>query len=211
MNAPRGCLEVPGSTDDWLHLLTGVNQRVLSTLEERLAAPHFDMGMQPFAEQYPDSPLADVAQRALTGTIDWCGVPGASEQAIVDAEKRLGVRLPKSYRDFLKVSNGFAMPGRFIDILLPVELIRPFGQDNEEIVQIRRELVVDPVVEAFEYHLDRAIQVSGTPQMGDDFILLDTHHSTAPNECDAHVYSRVDIDWYASFAHLMAERAKFNL
>lgn len=169
------------------------------------------MGMQPFAEQYPDSPLADVARRALTGTIEWCGVPGASEQAIVDAEKRLGVRLPKCYRDFLKVSNGFAMPGRFIDILLPVELIRPFGQDNEEIVQIRRELVEDPVEEAFQYHLDRALQVSGTPRMGDDFILLDTYRTTASNECEAHVYSRVDIDWYASFAHLMAERAKFNL
>ncbi|WP_080393070.1 SMI1/KNR4 family protein [Stenotrophomonas beteli] len=211
MSTQREHPRVPASADDWLDLLTRLSQQALSTLEERLAAPEIDMGMQPFAEWYPDSPLADVARRALTGTLDWCGVPGASEQAIVDAEKRLGVRLPKSYRDFLKVSNGFAMPGRFIDILLPVELIRPFGQDNEEIVQIRRELVVDPVVEAFEYHLDRAIQVSGTPQMGDDFILLDTHHSTALNECDAHLYSRVDIDWYASFAHLMAEKATFNL
>ncbi|HDS1675122.1 TPA: SMI1/KNR4 family protein [Stenotrophomonas maltophilia] len=211
MNVPTNHPDVPASADDWLPLLARLNQGVLATLEERLAETHLDMGMRPFAEQYPNSPLADVARRALTGTLDWCGVPGASEQAIVDAEKRLGVRLPKSYRDFLKVSNGFAMPGRFIDILLPVELIRPFGQGNEEIVQIRRELVVDPVEEAFQYHLDRAIQVSGTPQMGDDFILLDTHRSTAPNECDAHIYSRVDIDWYASFAHLMAERATFNL
>ncbi|MCU1023109.1 SMI1/KNR4 family protein [Stenotrophomonas maltophilia] len=211
MNGPTEPLNAPADTDEWLDLLTRLNQGILSTLEERLAAPHFDMGMQPFAEQYPDSPLADVARRALTGTLDWCGVPGASEKDIVDAENRLGVRLPKSYRDFLKVSNGFAMPGRFIDILLPVELIRPFGQDNEEIVQIRRELVVDPVVEAFEYHLDRAIQVSGTPQMSDDFILLDTYHSTALNECDAHVYSRVDIDWYASFAHLMLNESTSSL
>ena len=211
MNGQTKHLKAPADVDEWLDLLTQLNQGILSTLEERLAAPHFDMGMQPFAEQYPDSPLADVARRALTGTIDWCGVPGASEQAIVDAEKRLGVRLPKSYRDFLKVSNGFALPGRFVDILLPVELIRPFEQDNEEIVQIRRELVVDPVVDAFQYHLDRAIQVSGTPQMGDDFFLLDTYHSTALNECDAHVYSRVDIDWYASFGHLMLEESNSTL
>lgn len=211
MNAPTKDSEIPVSTNDWLGLLTRLNRQLLSTLSERLSQSHVDMGLQPFADQYPDSPLAEVARRALTGSVDWCGVPGANEQAIVEAEDRLGVRLPKSYRDFLKVSNGFVMPGRFIDILLPVELIRPFGQDNEEIVQIRRELVEDPVEEAFQYHLDRAIQVTGTPQMGDDFILLDTYHSTMMDECDAHVYSRVDIDLYASFAHLMAERAKFNL
>jgi len=211
MNAPTKDSEIPVSANDWLGLLTRLNQRLLSTLNERLAESHVDMGLQPFADQYPDSPLAEVARRALTGTIDWCGVPGASEQAIVDAEKRLGIKLPKSYRDFLKVSNGFVLPGRFIDILLPVELIRPFGKDNEEIVQIRRELVVDPVVEAFEYHLDRAIQVTGTPQMGDDFILLDTYRSTALDECDAHIYSRVDIDLYDSFAHLMTEKAQHDL
>ncbi|WP_216822032.1 SMI1/KNR4 family protein [Stenotrophomonas sp. ZAC14A_NAIMI4_1] len=211
MNAPTKDSEIPVTVDDWLGLLTRLNRQLLSTLNERLAESHVDMGLQPFADQYPDSPLAEVARRALTGNIDWCGVPGASEQAIVDAEKRLGVKLPKSYRDFLKVSNGFVLPGRFVDILLPVELIRPFGQENEEIVQIRRELVVDPVVEAFEYHLDRAIQVTGTPQMGDDFFLLDTHRSSTPNECDAHVYSRVDIDWFASFAHLMLEESESSL
>lgn len=211
MNAPNDRNEVPVTASDWLGLLTRLNRRLLSTLNERLAESHVDMGLQPFADQYPDSPLAEVARRALTGIIDWCGVPGASEQAIVDAEKRLGVKLPKSYCDFLKVSNGFVLPGRFVDILLPVELIRPFGKDNEEIVQIRRELVVDPVVEAFEYHLDRAIQVTGTPQMGDDFFLLDTHRSSTPNECNAHVYSRVDIDWFASFAHLMLEESESSL
>lgn len=211
MNAPTKDSEIPVSANDWLGLLTRLNQRLLSTLNERLAESHVDMGLQPFADQYPDSPLAEVARRALTGIIDWCGVPGASEEAIADAENRLGIRLPKSYRDFLKVSNGFVLPGRFIDILLPVELIRPFGKDNEEIVQIRRELVVDPVVEAFEYHLDRAIQVTGTPQMGDDFILLDTYRSTAPDECDARIYSRVDIYWYASFAHLMLEESESSL
>ncbi|KAF1055209.1 MAG: hypothetical protein GAK43_00002 [Stenotrophomonas maltophilia] len=208
MNATKDRAHVPANAGEWHDLLTRLNQQLLSTLEERLAAPHFDMGMQPFIDQYPDSPLADIARRALTGTIDWCGAASASEQAIVDADRRLGVKLPKSYRDFLEVSNGFAMPGHFVDILLPVELIRPFGQDNEEIVQIRRELVEDPVEEAFQYHLDRAIQVTGTPQMGDDFILLDTYHSTVPDECDAHLYSPVEIDWYASFAHLMSEESR---
>ncbi|MHC1652942.1 SMI1/KNR4 family protein [Stenotrophomonas maltophilia] len=211
MITPKKRHEVPVSADDWLGLLARLNRQLLSTLNESLAQSHVDMGLQPLIDQYPDNPLAEVARRALTGTIDWCGVPGASEVAIADAENRLGVRLPKSYRDFLKVSNGFVLPGRFVDILLPVELIRPFGQDNEEIVQIRRELVVDPVVEAFEYHLDRAIQVTGTPQMGDDFFLLDTHRFSTPNECDAHVYSRVDIDWFPSFAHLMLEESEFTL
>lgn len=38
---------------------------------------------------------------------EWLGFPGAEEEQIVAAEKRLGVTLPPSYRDFLKVANGW--------------------------------------------------------------------------------------------------------
>ena len=38
---------------------------------------------------------------------EWLGFPGASEEQIVAAETRLGVTLPPSYRDFLKVTNGW--------------------------------------------------------------------------------------------------------
>ena len=38
---------------------------------------------------------------------EWLGFPGAEESQIVAAEKRLGVTFPPSYRDFLKVTNGW--------------------------------------------------------------------------------------------------------
>lgn len=55
----------------------------------------------------------------------WLGHPGASEEQIQAAESRLGVRLPHSYREFLKVSNGWGdlssdYPGFH---LIPVENI----------------------------------------------------------------------------------------
>lgn len=51
---------------------------------------------------------------------EWLGFPGASESQIVATEARLGLTLPSSYRDFLKVTNGWhRFPGilrlRFIE------------------------------------------------------------------------------------------------
>lgn len=36
----------------------------------------------------------------------WLGYPGATEAQIAQAEARLGMVLPRSYREFLKVTNG---------------------------------------------------------------------------------------------------------
>jgi hypothetical protein len=44
----------------------------------------------------------------------WLGYPGATEAQIVQAETRLGIRLPPSYRDFLKVTNGWRQTTPFI-------------------------------------------------------------------------------------------------
>ena len=53
----------------------------------------------------------------------WLGHPGASEAKIQAAESRLGVKLPNSYREFLKISNGWAnfREHVFNFHLLPVE------------------------------------------------------------------------------------------
>lgn len=44
----------------------------------------------------------------------WLGRPGAGEAAVAALEQRLGVRLPPSYREFLKFSNGWQTFGRFV-------------------------------------------------------------------------------------------------
>src|SRR4051794_24766989 len=38
------------------------------------------------------------------------GFPGATEEALQQAEKRLGCSLPPSYREFLKCTNGLRQP-----------------------------------------------------------------------------------------------------
>ena len=44
----------------------------------------------------------------------WLGYPGALEEQIHHAENRLGVSLPPSYREFLKVTNGWRQTTPFI-------------------------------------------------------------------------------------------------
>ncbi|MHB8857270.1 MAG: SMI1/KNR4 family protein [Bellilinea sp.] len=53
----------------------------------------------------------------------WIGYPGASEDQIAQAEDRLKTRLPESYREFLKLSNGWPTGGLYVTRILPVEEI----------------------------------------------------------------------------------------
>ena len=53
----------------------------------------------------------------------WIGYPGAGEEQIVQAEACLKTRLPESYREFLKLSNGWPTGGLYVTRILPVEEI----------------------------------------------------------------------------------------
>lgn len=63
----------------------------------------------------------------------WAGAQPASEEAIVAVEERLGVRLPPSYRNFLKVSNGWEYVGP-VD-LFPLESIGWFTDLDEGLIE----------------------------------------------------------------------------
>jgi len=60
----------------------------------------------------------------------WLGYPGASEEEIAQAEARLGIRFPPSYRAFLLKTNGWRHTGAFIHELYPVEKVRWFREHN---------------------------------------------------------------------------------
>lgn len=47
----------------------------------------------------------------------WLGFPPASEERIAAMEERLGRRMPPSYREFLKVSDGWQHAGGFVSLL----------------------------------------------------------------------------------------------
>jgi hypothetical protein len=61
----------------------------------------------------------------------WLGFPGADEAQIRKAEKRLGITLPPSYREFLKISNGWRKTTPFIDKIWPVEEIDWFSRRHQ--------------------------------------------------------------------------------
>src|SRR5689334_13022976 len=89
------------SSDDWTTLLRDLNEVVFRS-ELRLSLPE---------------------SARMSG---WCGNPPATNEEILDAEKRLGVVLPPSYRLFLRHSNGWAVFSSFIDRLWPVQQIARF-------------------------------------------------------------------------------------
>lgn len=62
----------------------------------------------------------------------WLGFEGATEQQISLAEKRLGITLPPSYRQFLKLSNGWRDINSFIYRLWSVEEIDWFSVRNQD-------------------------------------------------------------------------------
>ncbi|MBB5798511.1 SMI1/KNR4 family protein [Streptomyces caelestis] len=51
----------------------------------------------------------------------WLGFPPASEERIAAMEERLGRRMPPSYREFLKVSDGWRHAGAFVWLLAGTE------------------------------------------------------------------------------------------
>ena len=68
----------------------------------------------------------------------WCGLPPASEELISKAERRLGTRLPPSYRSFLSVANGWRLFSSFIERLLPiceVDWLRAADPDSLSAIQ----------------------------------------------------------------------------
>ncbi|WP_405969992.1 SMI1/KNR4 family protein [Streptomyces sp. NBC_00988] len=51
----------------------------------------------------------------------WLGFPAASEERITALEERLGRQMPPSYREFLKVSDGWRHAGGFVSLLAGTE------------------------------------------------------------------------------------------
>ncbi len=65
---------------------------------------------------------------------NWLGFDEATEVQIVQAELRLNTKLPRSYREFLKVSNGWRMTTPFIWSLWSVEKIEWLPTRNADLV-----------------------------------------------------------------------------
>ena len=68
--------------------------------------------------------LTDKEVVRLMGNPETLFYPSVSKDQLDEAEKRLGVKLPFSYKQFLLVSNGFKILSNFYWNILPVENIQ---------------------------------------------------------------------------------------
>lgn len=195
----------------WKQLLADLNLAGLHSIASHKNYGIEFLGLQPFISSFPDHPLAKLAAKAGREEIHWLGQPGASEQQISAAEKRLGVVFPESYKAFLRESNGFLVPGTYCCVLLPVELVRRFGDDNPEIVAMWAD------AHAKEPHLcddtdittrmGDAIQLTAEPWDFDWFVMFDPEEMRMKEEPSPVVYCRQDCDCKTSFVALIQNLA----
>ncbi|MFJ8061430.1 SMI1/KNR4 family protein [Streptomyces sp. NPDC096142] len=73
-----------------------------------------------WADSLPDSETRSADDEAARQA-RWLGLPPASADRIAAAEERLGRQLPPSYREFLKVSDGWRNAGAFVWLLAGTE------------------------------------------------------------------------------------------
>ena len=90
-----------------------------------------------------------LTQEALS--TGWCGLPGASENEILDSERRLGIRLPPSYRSFLLISNGWRPFSSFVECLLPVKEIERFRKADPEDLTMLQECYQEDEISNEDY------------------------------------------------------------
>jgi SMI1 / KNR4 family (SUKH-1) len=134
----------------------------------------------------------------------WLGYPGATEDQIAGLEARLGKSLPPSYRDFLKVSNGFRQPGMMTERLLSAGEVDWFHVRHQELVDICKsnylEYLLDTLVISIE-HID-----------GEYFYLLDPKVVTANGEWGAISFTWVvSENPYPSFWDLMQKEYRYSV
>ncbi len=98
--------------------------------------PKYDW--KPFLLEFSRDILADEDMRSsLPGEVvasGWLGFPGATENELAEAEARLGVKLPPSYREFLSVTNGWVGMGAFIERMWSASEIEWYRVRNQQAI-----------------------------------------------------------------------------
>ena len=193
--------------EDWQCLLTDLNQACLASIPYIMANPPPELGMQQFVDRHSSSPMAQVAIAAMAGHATWLGMPPATQVQITSAERRLGVTLPSTYTAFLRVSNGFLMPGQSTSSILPVELIAHLGDDHADVARFYRETLdswPDEVDDYVQNRLEGTIQLSGPPNHRPEFVLLDPQEKTPKGEMEVVKLAHEGAEHIDSFEQFMA-------
>ncbi len=151
----------------------------------------------------------------------WLGYPPAIEKQILTTEKRLGVKLPLSYREFLKTTNGWNPFNDFIYRLFSVEEIGWFKTRNQDWINIwNRSYDEIPDEEYFVYgekqlledirpeYLKTALEIS---DLGNGaIILLNSVILNEKGEWEAWFLWDTGAARYRSFWELMQDELQFE-
>jgi hypothetical protein len=139
----------------------------------------------------------------------WLGSPGAGEEEVAALERRLGVRLPPSYRSFLLASNGFLQPGLIVSRLLAAREVEWYRVAHQDTIDTWcRGLAAGAAPagpDAFEHHLPHALQVSAVERVGTAVYLLDPDEVGPDGEWQAFYFAHwiPGVHRYPSFRALM--------
>jgi hypothetical protein len=95
----------------------------------------------------------------------WLGFPGATEEQIIQVELRLKVTLPPSYRDFLKVSNGWLQTTPFIYRIWSVSEVKWFKEIHQSWIKTFTETHLRPRCDGYRnvYKLNGSLQAQLIP------------------------------------------------
>ncbi len=88
----------------------------------------------------------------------WLGTTAASDKEISNTEKRLNIKLPYDYIEFLKITNGFPQTSSISCSFLPVEKIDYLQTLEEDLVEIWNE---NDVLKEVGEALTKAILIGG--------------------------------------------------
>jgi SMI1 / KNR4 family (SUKH-1) len=77
-------------------------------------APDWQALLAQWTRELTAHPTNNRNERRLPSDTHGFGFAGASEEQVEAAERRLGVRLPPSYREFLKATNGLLQPFSYV-------------------------------------------------------------------------------------------------
>ena len=159
---------------------------------------------QPFLKQWAEEML-DVAEdtddlNPEAVEAGWFGFPGATEEQIIEVEARLGVTLPPSYKEFLKVTNGWRQPEALwaasAGSLWQTNQVQWFAVANQD--------WIDAYSQSYqaEGHLQTVLQVSDD---GDGVYLLNPKVVDSAGEWEAWFFANWNpgAERYRSFQEMM--------
>lgn len=203
---------------DWTNWLAQCNRELLENLQADFARWDFT------TEEIHDE-LEDLGIRSDALSSQWIGNPGATAEQLTEAERRLGITLPPSYRTFLQISNGWPLPGYTVPRLFSTHEIEWLQQQDPQVVAI---WTYDPLpitlseTEYLDYsqhahefraeHLKTALAISEREWAGSAVYLLNPQVITTDGEWEAWLFAHwlPGVIRYPSFHTLIeAERANF--